>query len=113
MGSRINPAMSDGRSFTNYVSSGIYNNYLEDKFKINSDSTYRQFLQRNAKQVEKVTNSLTAYYVRPPKMPKAVVRGVEGEPDAQMTAGLVGQPQKILDAGYYKNLTRTNLKTRG
>ena len=61
MGSRIKPALEDGRSFTNYVSSGIYNNYLEDKFKIHSDSNYRLFLQKNAKQVEKVTNALTAY----------------------------------------------------
>ena len=110
--SRIMPALSDGRSFTNYVSSGIYNNYLEDKFKTPDDSQYRQFLQKNAKQVEKVTNSLTAYYVKPPKMPK-VVRTVEGEPDAHMTAGLVGQQQTILDANYYKNLSRYNLKTRG
>ena len=112
MGSRIMPALADGRSFTNYVSSGIYNNYLEDKFKTPDDSQYRQFLQKNAKQVEKVTNSLTAYYVKPPKMPK-VVRRVEGEPDAHMTAGFVGQPQTILNANYYKNLSKFNLKTRG
>jgi len=111
MGSRIMPALSDGRSFTNYVSSGIYNNYLEDKFKTPDDSQYRQFLQRNAKQVEKVTNSLTAYYVKPPKMPK-VVRKVEGESDAHMTAGIVGQQQTILNKDYYKNLARYNLKTR-
>lgn len=112
MGSRIMPAMSDARAFTNYVSSGIYNNYLEDKFDISSDSNYRKFLQKNAKQVEKVTNSLTAYYVKPPKMPKVVQR-VQGEPDAQMTAGVLGQPQKILSSNYYKNLSRFNLKTRG
>jgi hypothetical protein len=106
------PALADGRSFTNYVSSGIYNNYLEDKFKISSDSNYRQFLQRNAKEVEKVTNSLTAYYVKPPKMPK-VVQKVQGEPDAQMTAGLYGQTERILGQNYYKNLTKFNLKTRG
>jgi len=111
MGSRIQPALADGRSFTNYVSSGIYNNYLEDKFKINSDGSYRQFLQKNAKQVEKVTNSLTAYYVKPPKMPKVGLR-VQGEPDAHMTAGLVGQQQPILGPNYYKNLARFNLKTR-
>ena len=112
MGSRIMPAMSDGRAFTNFVSSGIYNNYLEDKFKTPEDSQYRQFLQRNAKEVEKVTNSLTAYYVKPPKMP-TVVRRVEGDPDARMTAGLVGQTQTILNANYYKNLSNFNLKTRG
>jgi hypothetical protein len=112
MGSRIQPALADGRSFTNYVSSGIYNNYLEDKFKIDSDSSYRQFLQKNAKQVEKVTNSLTAYYVKPPTMPK-VTRKVQGESDVHMTAGLYDQPQTILDANYYKNLSRFNLKARG
>lgn len=94
------------------MSSGIYNNYLEDKFNTPSDSNYRQFLQKNAKQVEKVTNSLTAYYVKPPKMPK-VVRRVVGEPDAHMTAGLVGQQQSILGPNYYKNLSNFNLKTRG
>jgi hypothetical protein len=112
MGSRIMPALADGRSFTNYVSSGIYNNYLEDKFKVDSDSSYRQFLQKNAKQVEKVTNALTAYYVKPPTMPK-VTRKVQGEPDAHMIAGPAGKQQTILDAGYYNNLSRFNLKTRG
>jgi hypothetical protein len=106
------PALADGRSFTNYVSSGIYNNYLEDKFKTSSDSNYRQFLQKNAKQVEKVTNSLTAYYVKPPKMPK-VNQKVQGEPDAQMTAGVLGQTQSILGPNYYKNLSQFKLKTRG
>jgi hypothetical protein len=106
------PALSDGRSFTNYVSSGIYNNYLEDKFKIDSDSSYRQFLQKNAKQVEKVTNSLTAYYVKPPTMPK-VTRKVQGESDVHMVAAPAGQQQPILNAGYYNNLSRFNLKTRG
>ena len=109
--SRIMPAMSDGRSFTNYVSSGIYNNYLEDKFKTPEDAQYRQFLQKNAKQVEKVTNSLTAYYVKPPKMPKVSLR-VQGDPDARMTAGPAVQEQPILGPNYYKNLARFNLKTR-
>ena len=112
MGSRIMTALSDGRSFTNYVSSGIYNNYLEDKFHTPSDSNYRMFLQRNAKQVEKVTNSLVAYYVKTPKMPKVAQR-VEGEPDAHMVAGPAGHQQPILNAAYYKNLSRFNLKTRG
>jgi hypothetical protein len=107
------PALSDGRSFTNYVSSGIYNNYLKDKFKIESESNYRQFLQKHSKQVEKVTNSLTAYYVKPPKMPKVVQRVQGEEPDAQMNAGVVGQTQQILGENYYKNLSNFNLKTRG
>lgn len=94
------------------MSSGIYNNYLEDKFKIESDSHYRQFLQKNAKQVEKVTNALTAYYVKPPTMPK-VTRKVQGEPDAHMIAAPAGKQQTILDAGYYNNLSRFNLKKRG
>lgn len=110
--SRIMPAMSDGRAFTNYASSGMYNNYLEDKFKVDSDSSYRQFLQKNTKQVEKVTNALTAYYVKPPTMPK-VTRKVQGEPDAHMIAAPAGQQQLILDAGYYNNLSRSNFKTRG
>lgn len=112
MGSRIMPAMADGRSFTNYVSSGIYNNFLEDKFHTLSDSKYRQYLQKNAKSVEKVTNTLTAYYVQPPVMPKSTIKP-HGDSDAKMTAGFLDQPQRILDANYYKNLTRFNMKTRG
>lgn len=112
MGSRIMPALSDGRSFTNYTSSGIYNNYLEDKFKINGDSSYRQFLQKNAKQVQKVTNSLFAYQVKPPKMPN-VTRRVPGDDDMHMTPGIVGRPQTILDADYYNNISEFNLKSRG
>ena len=94
------------------MSSGIYNNYLEDKFNISSDSSYRQFLQRNAKQVEKVINSLTAYYVKPPRMPK-VTRKVQGEPDVHMIPAPAGQSQRILNAGYYNNISRFNLKSRG
>ncbi len=65
MTSRITPAMSDGRSFTNYVSSGIYNTYLEDKFAIPNDTEYRKYLQTNAEKVMKYTNTLRADFVPP------------------------------------------------
>lgn len=112
MGSRIMPAMSDSRSFTNYVSSGLYDNYLEDKFKTTSDSSYRMFLQKNTKQVMQVINGLTAYNVTPPKMPK-VTRRVVGDPDAQMTSARYGDTNRILDANYYKNIAGFNSKVRG
>lgn len=113
MGSRIMPAMSDSRSFTNYVSGGLYNNYLEDKFKTTSDSSYRMFLQNNTKQVMQVVNGLTAYNVTPPKMPKVTKRGVVGDPDAQMTAARYGDTNRILNADYYKNIAGFNSKVRG
>ena len=112
MGSRIVPAMSDARAFTNYVSSGLYNNYLEDKFNTVDDSAYRMYLQKNTKNVEKVINSLTAYYVQPPKMPKVALK-VAGGSDEHGVPGIYGQPDKVLNASYYKTLNQFNKKVRG
>jgi len=108
--SRIMPAMSDGRSFTNYVSSGLYNNYLENKFRTPEDSQYRQFLQKNAGDVEKVVNQLTAYYVRPPAMPTSKLN-VQGDPNAKLTTAPVDYRQNILNQDYYKTLNRFNQAT--
>lgn len=57
--------MSDGRSFTNYLSSGIYNTYLEQKFGVPSDTSFREFLQTRGDQVMKTTNQLMAVDIRP------------------------------------------------
>ena len=61
--SRINPAMSDGRAFTSYVSSGLYNQELERKFGIMDDNAYRAFLQNNSEKVMKTVNALTMFSI--------------------------------------------------
>ncbi|AGE51165.1 hypothetical protein PBCVCVG1_407L [Paramecium bursaria Chlorella virus CVG-1] len=105
--SRIMPAMSDGRAFTNYVSSGLYNNYLEAQFKTPEDSQYRAYLQKNAKAVEEKIGRLTAVYIKPPVMPKSNLK-VEGDPNARMTAAGPDYSQRILDDNYYKRVAQFN-----
>jgi len=61
--SRINPAMSDGRAFTSYVSSGLYNQDLGRKFGITDDNAYRAFLQTNSEKVMKTVTALTMFNV--------------------------------------------------
>lgn len=61
--SRINPAMSDGRAFTSYVSSGLYNQELERKFGIKDDNAYRAFLQNNSEKVMKTVSALTMFSI--------------------------------------------------
>ena len=107
MGSRIMPAMADGRQFTNYVSSGLYNNALEAKFKTPDDSEYRAYLQKNAASVKKTIGQLTAFYVKPPVMPKTKLN-VQGETNAHMVSAPVNYDQKILDKGYYKGIAKFN-----
>lgn len=63
--SRITPAMSDGRSFTNYVSSGIYNTYLSHRVGAANDTVYREILQTHADQVMKITTRLMTVNVQP------------------------------------------------
>jgi hypothetical protein len=69
--SRITPAMSDGRSFTNYVSSGIYNTYLGHRLGVPNDTVYREYLQTHADQVMKITTRLMTVSVQP-----AAIQGV-------------------------------------
>lgn len=61
---RITPALSDGRAFTNYVSSGIYNQALERQFGVPNDTSFRHYAQNNADELTRVQNSLL--YVRVP-----------------------------------------------
>ncbi|AGE50073.1 hypothetical protein ATCVCanal1_119L [Acanthocystis turfacea Chlorella virus Canal-1] len=105
--SRISPAMSDGRAFTNYVSSGLYNNYLESVFKTPDDTDYRAFLQKNAREVEKKVGQLTAFYVRPPVLKQSKLN-VTGDPDARLTAAPVGYQQNILSKQYNAQLAAFN-----
>ena len=59
--SRINPAMSDGRAFTTYLSSGIYNQQLESEAGVHNDTSYRAFLQNNAEKVRGMMGRLTPF----------------------------------------------------
>ena len=89
------------------MSSGLYNNYLEAQFKTPEDSQYRAYLQKNAKAVEQKINKLTAFYVKPPVMPKSKLR-VEGDPNARLTVAGVDYDQKILDKAYTDRLAQFN-----
>jgi hypothetical protein len=99
--------MSDGRAFTNYVSSGLYNNYLESVFKTPDDSEYRAYLQKNARDVEKKVNKLTAFYVKPPVL-KPSKLNVVGDTNARLTSAPVGYDQKILSSQYNRQLAAFN-----
>lgn len=66
--SRITPAMSDGRSFTNYVSSGIYNTVIEQTFALDNDTEYRKYLQAHPDKVLKYINQLKVVDVPPAPM---------------------------------------------
>lgn len=46
---RIAPAMSDGRSFTNFVSAGQYEQMMQQKYGLSDELHYRMFLQRNGR----------------------------------------------------------------
>jgi hypothetical protein len=72
--SRINPAMSDGRAFTSYVSSGLYNNELERKFGVANDTQYRAFLQNNREKVMKTVTALTTFPMAPASKPPLATR---------------------------------------
>lgn len=70
--SRITPAMSDGRSFTNYVSSGIYNTFIERKFSIDDDTEYRRYLQEHADKILKFSNQVRVVDIQPAGAPGPV-----------------------------------------
>lgn len=98
---------SEGINVTNYVSSGLYNNYLESQFKTPLDSEYRAYLQKNAREVEKKINKLAVTYVKPPVLKKSKLN-VAGDSDAKMYAAPTGYDQKILDDAYRKRLAKFN-----
>jgi hypothetical protein len=47
----MRPGMSDGRAFTDYTSSCQMNNSIQSKNNIKDDSSYREFLQKNASEI--------------------------------------------------------------
>ena len=105
--SRISPAMQDGRAFTNYVSSGLYNNYLESVFKTPDVTEYRAFLQKNARDVEKKVGQLTAFYVKPPVLKQSKLN-VAGDADPRLISAPVGYQQNILGNQYNQQLAAFN-----
>lgn len=98
---------SKGVNVTNYVSSGLYNNYLEAQFKTPLDSEYRAYIQNNAREVEKKINKLAVTYVKPPVMKTSKLK-VAGDPNAKTFAAPAGYDQKILDESYGKTLKKFN-----
>lgn len=56
--SRITPALSDGRCFTNYLASCHYDQTLQTKFGQHSEPAFRRFLQANAMAAQQETRKL-------------------------------------------------------
>lgn len=60
MSSRITPALSDGRSFTSYVSAGQAEDMLQRTLGVRSEAEYRRALQHNS---QAVANELRRLHV--------------------------------------------------
>jgi hypothetical protein len=103
---------ASGRVFTNYISPGLYANYLERVFKTPNDTLFRHFMQDHPTEVLRVTNALTVTHVKPPKMPKSTLK-VKGGANAHMTEGQVGGSDRILPRSYLKDVARFNSIIRG
>ena len=56
--SRIMPALSDARCFTNYLAACQYDQRLQSKFNTRSEPEFRNFLQANAQLAEQETRKL-------------------------------------------------------
>ncbi len=56
--SRIMPALSDGRCFTNYLASCQYDQAIMQKFRLPNEPALREFLQNNAMLVQQETRKL-------------------------------------------------------
>ena len=56
--SRITPALSDGRCFTNYLASCQYDQRLQTKFGQYTEPAFRKFLQANAMAAQDETRKL-------------------------------------------------------
>ena len=56
--SRIQPALSDGRCFTNYKADCHVNQYLQAKFGQFTEPSFRRFLQGNAMRVQDESRKL-------------------------------------------------------
>ena len=67
--SRISPVMSDGRAFTNYMSSGQFEQSIMRKYGINDELEYRLFLQRNGPLVANDTRLMRVTRFKPGTVP--------------------------------------------
>lgn len=62
-------APADGRAFTSYVSSGLYDQALEAKYGIADDTQYRAFLQNNSEVVRAAMETVVSYTPSTPSVP--------------------------------------------
>ncbi len=65
--SRIAPALSDGRSFTNYLSAGMNEELTKRRYGIVDELQYRMFLQRNGGVIADDSRKLRVTRVKPGK----------------------------------------------
>lgn len=72
--SRISPAMSDGRAFTNYMSSGHFEQAMMRKYGISDELEYRLFLQRNGPLVANDTRVMNVTLFKPGTVPMSYAR---------------------------------------
>lgn len=63
--SRLMPAPSDGRAFTNYLSAGQREEALQRRLGVVNENQYRRALQTNAESVERWMSGMMA----PPTLP--------------------------------------------
>ena len=72
--SRIAPVMSDGRAFTNYMSSGHFEKAIMRKYGITDELEYRMFLQRNGALVANDTRMMRVTKFKPGTVPMSYAR---------------------------------------
>lgn len=65
--SRLMPALSDGRTFTSYLSAGQREEMLQRKLGATNENEYRRILQHDAKRVEGMLS--TTLIVSAPSLP--------------------------------------------
>lgn len=64
---RFNPAPSDGRMFTSYVSSGQAEDLLRRKVGARTENAYRAYLQHNAARVAEMLRRVTVAPIIAPR----------------------------------------------
>lgn len=57
--SRLMPALSDGRSFTTYLSSGLLEEGLQRQLRIVNENQYRAYLQSNPGKIAETLRRLS------------------------------------------------------
>ena len=101
----------EGVPVTNYVSPGIYQNYLEKKFYEDGKNgpgvgnrTFRNWMQNNSSIVMNEVNKLSVVRVNTPSLPQSTLN-VAGEPvDSTTTPAPVGYSQSILGPNYVNTM---------